>query len=281
MYEQLLVPVSLDDRDSGPLGAAEALARAGLCRRLAVVHVTERSRTRVGAAAPPRPEAFDRLVQEFAERCPTADVRGLHAVGRAVDEITRAHVDLGADLLVIGRARADRPGVAWGDHGQRLLRLCDGPVLVIPEATPFRLGRAVVGMDFSDSAVGALEAAAALFSAVEAVSVVDREGEGLDDGAYAEVVAATRQRYAERVGPAFPEGPPPLQVVDGASPSDALLVQALDADAVVIGSRGLTPLAAVLLGTTAERLGGRSDRPVLVHRKKGEHQGLFRALFRS
>jgi nucleotide-binding universal stress UspA family protein len=48
----------------------------------------------------------------------------------------------------------------------------------------------------------------------------------------------------------------------------------------VVGSRGLTPLAAVLLGSTAERLGGRCRQPLLVDRPKGAHHGLFTAILR-
>jgi nucleotide-binding universal stress UspA family protein len=46
-----------------------------------------------------------------------------------------------------------------------------------------------------------------------------------------------------------------------------------------MGSRGLTPLAAMLLGSSADRVAGRSPGPVLIVRKKGNHMGLLAGLF--
>jgi nucleotide-binding universal stress UspA family protein len=67
--------------------------------------------------------------------------------------------------------------------------------------------------------------------------------------------------------------------VVGGSPADALLAAAEGVDLLAVGSRGLSPLAAVFLGSTAERLAGKSPRPVLVVRRRGEARGLLGAIF--
>ena len=46
-----------------------------------------------------------------------------------------------------------------------------------------------------------------------------------------------------------------------------------------MGSRGLTPLAALLLGSSADRVAGRSKGPVLIVRRKGSVLGLVERLF--
>jgi nucleotide-binding universal stress UspA family protein len=62
--------------------------------------------------------------------------------------------------------------------------------------------------------------------------------------------------------------------------SDAVLQVAaeLGADAVAVGSHGRTRLAAVLMGSTAERIAVRATLPVLLVRDKAERLGLLDSL---
>lgn len=290
-FPQVLALLALDERDDAVLAAVRGLARVGACERVIVLHVQERSR-RFGsipllgasrsAEPPPRPPALDALVAELDHELPDVEVVGIHAVGRAVEEIARVNDREACDLVVIGRSTGEEGRPAWGEHGLRVLRLADAPVLVVPDGHPVKLDRAVVGMDLSADAMDALAIAAQLTHEVVPLAVVDRKAEGLDDAAYDELRAGLSARYSELATtrldrPAIP----PLHVVDAASPADALLAAAAEeaTDLLVIGSRGLTPVAAVLLGSTAERLGGRCRVPLLVWRAKGRQQGLLGALF--
>ncbi|MFN7146672.1 MAG: universal stress protein, partial [Myxococcota bacterium] len=160
--------------------------------------------------------------------------------------------------------------------GRALLRAAACPVLVAPDGAPvpaFR--RAAVGMDLSPAALDALALAGRLSEEVEALAVLSPE----DAHAAADTVGrAVRERFlaalAER---GLPEVP--LRTVVSGSPADALLAVVDGVDLLVVGSRGLSPLAAVFLGSTAERLAARSPRPVLVVRRPGEARGLLGALF--
>lgn len=285
MYEQILIPLALDERDGALVDAGLALVGRRAVRRVCLVHVTERNRTfGIGRGGPPamRPERFDGAVDDFARRARGVEVVGMHLAGRTVDEVVRVHAREQVDLLLVGRHRAELPGAAWGEHGLRLVRLTDGPVLVVPDGARLGFGEAVVGMDFSELAVDALIRAVGLFDRVRALAVVDRASEGLDDRGFAELKVSMAEHYRALLGRALGERPvPELEVADASSPADALLVSGMASDVLVVGSRGLTPLAAVLLGSTAERLGGRSERPVLVHRRKGGQQGVFETLFKG
>jgi nucleotide-binding universal stress UspA family protein len=66
--------------------------------------------------------------------------------------------------------------------------------------------------------------------------------------------------------------------VESTHPAEALLKASESADLLAVGSRGLTPLAAVLLGSTAEKLGARCPNPLLVYREAGTRRGLFSSL---
>jgi nucleotide-binding universal stress UspA family protein len=274
-FPNVLVPVWLDTRDDTVLEVVRSLGAAGDVERVVLLHVAETGRAWVGRAPPPppRPAALDLLVADLDAALASVEVVGRFVNGRGIDEIARVAGAEAADLLVVGRAAAPPPGAGWAEHGQRILRLADTSVLVVPEGAAATLRSAVVGMDFSESAVHALKLAVRLCERVRACAVVDRFTEGGGEDLH----AVTRAAWAEVLG----EGPrPELVVVDAASPADALLGMG-DADLLVVGSRGLTPLAAVLLGSTAERLGAACVSPLLVVRRKGEHQGLFSTLFRS
>ena len=71
---------------------------------------------------------------------------------------------------------------------------------------------------------------------------------------------------------------PTLSLHAGTSASAVLLSRAGD-DLLVVGSRGLSRIATVLLGSTAEQLAGLAVGPVLVIRRKGEVLGLVEGLF--
>lgn len=289
-FPQVLALVSLDERDAGVVSAVRALCAAGACERVYVLHVLERGRRLglpgglLGAASdrPPRPEALERLVADLDAELPKIEVVGMHTVGRAVEEVARLNEREGCDLVIIGRDAA-QAGSGWGEHGLRILRLADAPVLVVPHGSRLALGRALVGMDLSEDAGDALRVTAGLAREVVPLAVVDRAGEGLDDDAYGGLCRALQERYLalarDRLGR---QDVPALRIDDSSSPADALLAASTEpgTDLLVIGSRGLTPLAAVLLGSTAERLGGRCAGPLLVWRTKGRQKGVFQALFR-
>ena len=70
---------------------------------------------------------------------------------------------------------------------------------------------------------------------------------------------------------------PNLVVHPGGKVADVLIRYA-DGSPIVMGSRGLTPLAALLLGSSADRVAGRALGPVLIVRQKGSVLGLLESL---
>jgi hypothetical protein len=70
---------------------------------------------------------------------------------------------------------------------------------------------------------------------------------------------------------------------EGGDEGEILLKEAhkINADMILLGSRGRTKSAAILLGSVAEKLVMANNvLPMLIFKKKGETVGFFEALFR-
>jgi nucleotide-binding universal stress UspA family protein len=59
------------------------------------------------------------------------------------------------------------------------------------------------------------------------------------------------------------------------------IAKKIDADMIIMGSRGRTSSAAILLGSTAEKIiQANNSIPMMIFKKKGENMGFFEALFK-
>jgi nucleotide-binding universal stress UspA family protein len=260
---RIVATLALDDRDDAVLAAVRALT-ARRATDVTLLHV----QARAGAGIP---DALAAAAARLGVPATTRVVAG--TVDHAAESVL---LEVGADLLVVGRSAAADGAAAWGPHGRALLRAAGCPVLVVPVGSVTAFGRAALGMDLSPSALDALVLARGLFDDVLAIAVLAPEDAAA--GA-AEVIASLEARFhAALAARGLPAAP--LAGRAGSSPADVLLALAPEVDVLVVGSRGLSPLATVLLGSTAERLAGRNHGPVLVVRRRGDTRGLLGALFR-
>ncbi|MDP2311218.1 MAG: universal stress protein [Pseudomonadota bacterium] len=259
---RVVATLALDHRDEAVLGAVAALAARRPCE-VTLLHVLGRDRAAAAAA----------LEARAASLGVSAAVR---LVVGAVDEAATAVLaELGADLLVVGRSAAAEGASAWGPHGRALLRAAGCPVLIVPAGASVGFRRAAVGMDLSTSALDTLAFVGDLCDELVCVVALDPEG---DEGNVAGIEANVREAVAARGLPV-----PEILTRAGAAPADVLLAvsseSGADVELIAVGTRGLSALAVAFLGSTAERLAGRSPLPVLVVRRRGESRGLLGALF--
>jgi nucleotide-binding universal stress UspA family protein len=205
--------------------------------------------------------------------------------GDPVDVLLAAVDDEHADLLVVGsRGVGGRPELALGSTSLRVLRAARVPVLVVPDPRPaaaaahaLRLRHLLVGLDHSQASRTALglaaDVAASLGGSLSVLEVLEyvpafpldeptaagrRLRRWAAEAAMALVEAEVRKVRARGVGVQV--------VVRSGDPAATLLEVAddVDADLVVVGTRGRGGPDELLLGSVARTVADRARRPTLV-----------------
>jgi nucleotide-binding universal stress UspA family protein len=206
-----------------------------------------------------------------------ADLRGA-----ALDGVLRETVAMHADLLLVGAAAAgtDRRVLV-----RRLAMQAPCSLWMVPAGTTAAIRRILVPIDFSPRATDALQVATAIAAETgarcaalhvrfdptlatpeEAVAaMLGREHE-----AFA-LLAARADLHGVEVEGLFEEGRDVAKVV-------LRVAEAEQADLVVMGTRGRTRAAALLLGSETEHILQESGRPVLAVKHFGAHLRLTEAL---
>jgi nucleotide-binding universal stress UspA family protein len=286
-----LLMLALDERDPSVVDALVAAhTRLGV-HNVLVVHVAAQDHLpeELSAGLSPgqvqRPAALDAAVEDLRARLgPHVRVRGEFGVGDPVEVLEELIQGHDVDLLVLGRdGRVEGAGAAWGPSGRKLMRTVSCSVLVVPAGARFDGKRAVVGLDFSSCSTMALQAAVQVADEVEAVYqyTLAAAGSGaITEAEFEQQLAANaRQHFEVVVLPDLPIERHPTLALHAGDSASAVLLERAGEDLLVVGSRGLSRIATVLLGSTAEQLAGLAVGPVLVIRRKGEVLGLVEGLF--
>ncbi len=174
-----------------------------------------------------------------------------------------------AAAIVIGSShRGDLGRVLAGTTAERLLHGAPCPVLVAPRGyTGGELRRMLVGHDGGDESQGALEVALAAHGDVHLVRVLEPtsvEVQASMAGAWippTDLETECREEFEakfSRLGDAVER-----EFVVGDAVAE-LVRRTLDADLVIVGSRGYGPLRSVLLGSVSAQLVRRASCPVMV-----------------
>jgi nucleotide-binding universal stress UspA family protein len=294
MFPTILIGIALDTRDDFLLETCASVAGPLGARRIVLVHIRRHDRLPselLGELEPhPGVDAHARLhalADSLRQRLPGLQVMDVYGVGNPSEEILEIAEVEDADLLILGRFSTPPDSPDKGLEGRDILRHSACTTLVVPEGSEAGLSHAVVGLDFSHSATDALLTAASLYQRVTPVFSYHL-GQGLSYGGMsheasaAKLEATVRGHFAEQVVPRLPAAATvdELRVVEAEKASQALMqvAQELGADAIAMGSHGRTRLAALLLGSTAERIATRAVVPVLVVRDKAERLGLLGSL---
>lgn len=269
---RLLVCTDGSPAGEGALAAALALARL-LGSKLDLLQVIEVPLGYAGLTSEAVLKRWEREVRDYLEgvriKAEPLGVRveprvgfGDAAFAVIVDEAKK----LKPDLLLIGRKGKTRLAqLLMGSTTARVIGLSPVDVLVVPKDATLGLSRLLVASDgspFGDAAfTKALALAKRLESALFGLSVAREEGE------LQAAQAATQQMLSQ----ANRQGVPMEVRVRVGAPDDAIVQTALDtqAELIILGTHGRTGLTRLLMGSTTERVIGRSPIPVLVV-KRGE-----------
>lgn len=288
MFSTVLVMLALDARDESLLAAVEAAVGPFTTKKLVVVHVHNADPVAgpmadlVSMEAPERPAGLDAAVDRLKASLPDTEILGLHPSGppeAVLNALTEEH---DVDLVMMGRHPAKAGKAGWGSASRKILRLTTCSALVVPRGSTLDLSRVVAGFDFSQYSAMALGVACQVAGEVDAVYqyAMTTVRAGLTREEFnAQVRARADAHLEEELMPVLQcARKPNLVIRDGGKVAGALIKQAGDAP-IVMGSRGLSPLARLLIGSSADRVAGRSSSPVLIVRKKGSTLGIFERLF--
>lgn len=287
-YRKLLTALNLTPQDRSTLHHAAIFATLHQADLVDFVHVVD-----THSLIPAVTEAFPGLaealsaesrrvlqqrVTEWFKTSKRAAAR-VHALeGPPLYELLRVLRDEESGLAIVGRAtRRERPG----DLPERLARYAPCPVLVVPHGSRPCLERVLVGVDFSESARLALEAALHLargagLGSVRCVHVYGVPPGAEQVGQSRRVFAKLAREAAEKDWEAFrarvdTRGVELLpELVEAEYASVTLLSQVADhnIDLVIMGARGRSPLRGLRLGSASERVLHASPVPVLLVRSR-------------
>jgi nucleotide-binding universal stress UspA family protein len=267
MYRRILLALDPEGHADAALPVVVALARRSL-GQVVVLSVGEAETDLAPAAAGVVAGLESKGVLAHAE------VVSRHANPVASAIVEAAH-RLRPDLVALGsRGRGDLAGLLLGSVGHRVTARLDVPVLLVHDGDhggrPEPIRRVLVAVDDSEEAMGAVFAAGGLAREHDAEvlvahalhdDAVDWHGyPAAQDAAYARLDHARRQLAA-------PGRPVESRLLTSSGSAAARVASEADrwnADLIVVGSRRLTDLGGLVLGSFAHELVRRTHRPVLL-----------------
>lgn len=212
--------------------------------------------------------------------CGVLAVDGNNPAARIVEAVAQ----VGADLVVMGtHGRRGFERLLLGSVTERVVRTAPCPVVTVPppavtaSTLPFR--RVMCAVDFSDPSLNALRFARSMAqesnSTLTIVHVLEwpPESEALamfDMTAYRDAVRTDAEERLTKLAqdPEFGSRQPTIRLVIG-KPHEQILAVAVEdqADIVVIGVHGRTPVDLMLFGSTTNQVIRRATCPVLTLRQ--------------
>jgi len=284
MFQRAIVAVGDVERDAELLRYARLLRTISPGIECCFVHVLNWALKSRSAEPPPtHKQALERLAAAVGRHfgSESADCRVL--TGDLVDRLLETIAESAADVVLVGHGS--------GHSGRRALarRLSmQAPccVWMRPEGSATQVRRVIAATDYSEPSAYALSLAASIAArsgSSECLALHVYFNPTLDGSS--EIQAAVRAGEREAfesfsapldtsgitVRPLFEEGPNVAHAVER-------VAAATSADLVVMGSRGQSRSASILLGSESDHMLMESKMPVLIAKRRGERIGLLQAL---
>jgi nucleotide-binding universal stress UspA family protein len=294
-YKNILVGLNLDGSDDSLIRYAEMVSFLANSDRVRFVHVVPQAlafsellpeyyRSSQDVVAELRERLSDLVDERFVGPRHTA-VHCAIVEGSPLAELLRTAKDDGTDLVIVGR---DEGG---GTLAEKLARKAPCSVLIVPPSEPASIERVLVPVDFSNHAADAVDVAVAFAEAAGLDEVHLLHVYGVPDSylklgksfeEFHDVVRrVAEERYGEFIQTVDLRGLSPVRhFARGENVPQVIYERAaeLEADLVVVGTRGRSPSAAVLLGSVGERVVRAAKVPVVAVKRKGATLGLIDAL---
>ena len=287
-FEDILVGLTATKADEELLEYARLLS--GLTQRLRFrfVHVLG-VHSDAGDRAPrvTASEAFDTIsvsVSRFFPETSRDTTVSCHVVeGPRIDRLLEFAVLERSDLILVGH----RPGRTGRRSMTRRLAM-KGPcsVWVVPAGAPLTISRVMAAVDFSAHSAEALSAATGVCSGarLDRCTSLTIYFNDLTIGwskLNEEIIRTQRAEWLRFLHPLELHGitvEPVFEEGYGVAGTILAAARRQGADLIVMGTRGRSPSAAVLLGSESEQVIMETRVPVLIVKPVGEREGLLQAL---
>lgn len=231
-------------------------------------------------------EHFERLADEIAEQLGDHGFEHLRLNDASPPKaLARAAEEEGADLIVLGSTHRGQLGRIFpGSVAERLFGTAPCAIAIAPRGyarrAPADLGIAAVGYDGSPESEAALDYAAGLCADLNwdlrVITVVAPVNAPVplaaETASLQEAVRAEWQRVLDRGVERASKRVNAKGLLGDGDPALVLAGQGLDADLLVVGSRGYGPLRRVLLGSVSAELTRLAPCPVIVTPRGAEHE---------
>ena len=288
-FNNVTVPLAMTDEDAELLHYAANLARRQIAQQFTFVHVIPPQQQ---AIQPKQEASIKQRIRDEVDKYFDTPIEALtlnsHVMSGAsrLDKLIEYTVTSNSDLILLGH-RKNRTGQR--SLGRRLAMITKASVWMIPEGTARDIKRIVAPVDFSKASADSLSQATALaklhgLTEVTALHVyfddsTIRYEEHVDEVKWHEQHAfeaflAGIETHGITVKPEF---------VESSIPANAILRKAkeLEADLIVMSTRGRSNAATILLGSATSQTMMDSPIPVIAVKHVGDHLGLLDALIAS
>lgn len=300
-FKRLLVHLHLTERDAAIIRYSAMIARMAQAESVHFVHVNPNLDI-PPAALKAYPELLDELDTYARKRLSEAVAlhwdgpsdAAIHSdviQGNPLEVLLRLARSEETDLVVVDRVPGQRPAEVLAE---KLARKAPCSVLALPDGADSRISRILVGVDFSAHSAYAVEIAAAFAAALRLPRITGLHAYRVPTGFYksgkshdefAGIMAANaRAAFAEFIRPVDTQGVEChgryVLAEKGVADVIAAAIQTEGVDLVVMGTRGRSDSAAVLLGSVTEALLSLTGVPVLAVKEKGSGLGLLEVILK-
>jgi nucleotide-binding universal stress UspA family protein len=213
--------------------------------------------------------------------------------GSPSDKILKIATQKDVDLLVLGK-KIGLPGE--GVLANKLTKVANRSVLLVPEILPKLMDRILVPVDFSRHSLLALKQAIKIKETNDVPMQITCQHvyhlpsgwhtTGKSETEFAEIMEGHAEKdyreFLKQLDEAYQDTPCTYTLDNNSNIAHKIYQQALkyQADIIILGSRGKTAAASVLMGSTAERLADYDKNiPLLIVKDKNENIGFLKALF--
>jgi nucleotide-binding universal stress UspA family protein len=298
-YNKILVSLDMSDKDDAVIRFTKLFEQHVSCRDIFFIHVTPphelpaELREKYPELEEPTTENLRGTIKSKVQGVITAchDEEPMYYIrdGHPVEVILKTvkHDDI--DLIIIGRKAYSTEHVTVSSL---LARKTPCSVLVVPKGSEPRLNKILVPVDFSENSKLALNTAlqistsfdpripVLIFHVYKIPTGYGKTGKTRDE--FGQIMRRNAEEQYEGFMEEIETADIPVEPHFALSENidEAILDKAHgdNCDLIVVGARGRSATAAMLLGSLTEKLIGKTRLPLLAVKKKSENMGLLDAL---